>query len=136
MIKSSFIDTNIFLRFLTADDKEKYARCRQLFERAVNGKELLVTSELAIAEVVWTLLSFYKVPKQEVIEKVSIILNTPNLKVENQKTLTDALAIYSIKNINFIDAYNSAYMRHKKLDKIYSYDTDFDKVELLKRAEP
>ncbi len=135
-MKSSFIDTNIFLRFLTADDKGKYAKCRQLFERAVSGKETLVTSELVIAEVVWTLLSFYKVPKQEVIEKVSIILNTPNLKVENQKILTDALAIYSIKSIDFIDAYNSAYMRHKKLDKIYSYDTDFDKVELLKRAEP
>ncbi len=135
-MKSSFIDTNIFLRFLTADDKGKYAKCRQLFEKTVSGKELLVTSEMVIAEVVWTLLSFYKVPKQEVIEKVSIILNTPNLKVENQKILTDALAIYSIKNINFIDAYNSAYMRHKKLDKIYSYDTDFDKIELLKRAEP
>ncbi len=135
-MKSSFIDTNVFLRFLTADDKEKYAKCTRLFEGTVKGKEILFTSDVVIAEVVWTLLSFYKVPKQEVVEKVSVILNTPNLKIEHHKILTEALAIYGMKNIDFIDAYNAAYMRHKKLDKIYSYDTDFDKIELLKRLEP
>ncbi len=135
-MKSSFIDTNVFLRFLTADDKEKYTKCTQLFERTVKGKEILVTSDMLIAEVVWTLLSFYNAPKQEVIEKVSMILNTPNLKIDNHKILTEALAIYGIKNIDFVDAYNTAYMRHKKLDKIYSYDTDFNNIGLIRRTEP
>ena len=71
-MKKRFVDTNIFLRYLTADDTLKYSKCKALFERAVSGKEILVTSGMVIAEVIWTLLSYYKVSKEEVIEKVSI----------------------------------------------------------------
>jgi hypothetical protein len=39
------------------------------------------TSEMVAAELVWTLLSYYKVPKAEIIEKVSIIISTPNLHI-------------------------------------------------------
>ncbi|MBI5788336.1 MAG: PIN domain-containing protein [Candidatus Schekmanbacteria bacterium] len=135
-MKNYFIDTNIFLRFLTADNKEKYNKCKQLFQRAVFGKELLITSDLVIAEIIWTLLSFYKIPKQEVIEKVTIILNTPNLKIENHKLINEALLLFSLKNLDFIDAYNSTYIRQKQIDGIYSYDRDFDKVDFLERLEP
>ncbi len=135
-MKRRFLDTNIVLRYLTADDKAKYSRCRALFERTVRGKEVLVTSDMVIAEVIWTLLSYYKVPKEEIVEKVSIILNTPNLEVENRKVLTEALLLYGIKRIDFIDAYNLAYMKHKKILEVYSYDKDFDQVEFSKRVEP
>lgn len=135
-MKERFVDTNVFLRYLTADDKVKYKRCRALFERAVNGEDVLITSDMVIAEVIWTLLSYYKVSKEDVIEKVSIILNTPNLKVENHKIMTEALLLYSIKSIDFIDAYNAIYIKHNKVEEIYSYDKDFDGVAFLKRVEP
>jgi predicted nucleic acid-binding protein len=77
-----FVDTNVFLRLLTGDDPAKAARCRQLFARAVAGRVHLRTSELVIAEIVWTLLSYYELPKGDVIEKVVQILNTPNLTVD------------------------------------------------------
>lgn len=135
-MKKRFVDTNVFLRYLTADDKEKYGRCRALFERAIAGKEVLVTTDLVIAELVWTLLSYYKVPKEEVIENVSIILNSPNLNVKNQKVLMEALLLYSIKAIDFIDAYNAASMKNDRIEGIYSYDRDFDGVEFVERVEP
>lgn len=135
-MKKRFVDTNIFLRYLTADDEDKYSRCRALLERAFKGKEGLSTSAMVIAEITWTLLSFYKVPKEEVIEKITIILNTPNLEVENRKVFAEALEIYSLKNIDFIDAYNAVFMKSNKLDEIYSYDEDFDKIEFVKRKTP
>ena len=131
-----FVDTNIFLRYLTADDKTKYTKCKQLFERAVSGKETLVTTDIVIAELIWTLLSYYKVSKIEVIEKISIILNTPNLQVKNQKILMEAVLLYSNKAIDFIDAYNAVSMKHDKLEKLYSYDKDFEGIEFVKRLEP
>ena len=67
---------------------------------------------------------------------MSAILNTPNLFVENHKILTEALLLYSLKNIDFIDAYNSVYMKQSNLEEIYSYDKDFDTVEFLYRIEP
>jgi predicted nucleic acid-binding protein len=135
-MKKRFVDTNIFLRYLTADDQAKYCKCKELFERTVAGKETLVTSDMVMAEVIWTLLSYYKLPKEEVIEKVSKILNTPNIVVENHKVFSEALLLYSLKNIDFIDAYNSVYMKHNRMEEIYSYDKDFDGLEFLNRIEP
>ena len=135
-MKARFIDTNVFLRYLTADDRIKYDKCKALFERAVKGGETLVTSDMVIAEAVWTLLSYYKVPKSDIIEKVSIILNTPNIEVKNYRIIIEALAMYSAENIDFIDAYNAVFMKHNKIDEIYSYDRDFDGVDFLRRIEP
>ena len=50
-----FVDTNIFLCFLTNDDPRKADACEQLFKKAVSGKESLFTTELVIAEIVWVL---------------------------------------------------------------------------------
>lgn len=131
-----FVDTNIFLRFLTRDDPTKFERCRRLFEQAVAGAITLRTSELVIAEIVWTLLSYYNLPKPVVIEKVGQILNTPNLAVTNQGVLIEALVLWSRHNCDFIDAYNVALMHRDGLTELVSYDTDFDLPPLTRRQEP
>ena len=135
-MEKRFVDTNIFLRYLTGDDPVKYGRCKEIFRRAVEGKITLVTSGLVIAELVWTLLSYYKVPKADVIEKVSIIISTKSLHIPDKDIIIDALLLYSRKNIDYIDAYNTVFMTRHSLDKIYSYDADFDLIEGTKRDEP
>lgn len=135
-MKTVFVDTNIFLRYLTADDPAKYERCKELFKRAVEGKVLLLTSDMVIAELIWTLQSFYKVPKAEVIEKISVVASTPNLIIPNNGIIVEALIIYSRKNIDYIDAYNAMFMKHHNTNNIYSYDTDFDSIGGIERIEP
>lgn len=39
-----FIDTNIFLRYLTKDDASRYDRCRKIFKDVIEGKTVLMTS--------------------------------------------------------------------------------------------
>lgn len=131
-----FIDTNIFLRYLTKDDPSKYERCREIFKKAIAGKAELATSGIVIAELVWTLLSYYKVPKADVIEKISIIIGTKNLHIPDKDIIADALVLYGRKNIDYIDAYNAIFLKHHGLDGIYSYDEDFDTVEDIEREEP
>ena len=131
-----FVDTNIFLRYLTSDDAVKYEKCRELFKRAVDGKIVLLTSEMVVAELLWTLQSFYKVPKPEVIEKMAILTSTPNLVIPNSDLIAEALIVYSRNNIDYIDAYNAVFMRHHNTSDIYSYDTDFDMISGIKRIEP
>ena len=135
-MKKKFIDTNIFLRYLTGDDPSKYDNCREIFRKAIEGKIALATSGMVIAELVWTLLSYYKVAKAEVVEKISIIVSTENLYVPDKNIITDALVLYSRKNIDYIDAYNAVFMKYHGLDEIYSYDRDFDAIEDIKRMEP
>ena len=135
-MKPIFIDTNIFLRYLTGDDPEKFERCQDLFKRALEKKIVLLTSDMVIAELVWTLDSFYNVPKEEIIEKVTIIVNTPNLKIPNKKLISEVLALFSQKNIDYIDAYNAVFLKNNGCTQIFSYDKDFDRIEDIKRVEP
>lgn len=131
-----FIDTNIFLRYLTKDDPVEYEKCRELFRKAMEGKVTLATSGIIIAELIWTLLSYYKAPKADVIEKMSIIVATESIHIPDKDIIIDALVLYSRQNIDYIDAYNAVFMKHHKMNEIYSYDKDFDKVEGIRREEP
>ena len=46
------------------------------------------------------------------------------------------LDIYASKNIDFEDALSFAHMEKRQIKEIYSYDSDFDKLEELRRLEP
>jgi len=135
-MERKFVDTNIFLRYLTKDNPAKYDRCRELFKNAMEGKIALATSGLVIAELIWTLLSYYKISKAEVVEKISIIVGTDELYMPDKEMIADALVLYARKNIDYIDAYNAVLMRSHGLYTIYSYDEDFDTIEGMKRREP
>ncbi len=135
-MKKKFIDTNIFLRYLTKDDTSKYDKCREIFKKAIEGEIAIITSGMVIAELIWTLLSYYKVSKADVIEKLSIIVSTKNLYIPDKDIIADALVLYSRKNIDYIDAYNAVFMKYNALNEVYSYDMDFDVIENIKREEP
>ena len=135
-MEKKFIDTNLFLRYLTKDDPLKYERCRDLFKNAMGGKIAIVTSGLVIAELIWTLLSYYKVSKADVVEKISILVATDKLFIPDKEIISDALVLYGMKNIDYLDAYNAVLMRSYGLNAIYSYDEDFDTIEGIKREEP
>lgn len=135
-MSKKFIDTNIFLRYLTRDVPAKYSRCREIFKQAMEGKVELATSAIVIAEIIWTLLSYYKVAKADVIEKISTIVSTRNLYISDRDIIADALLLYSRKNIDFIDAYNAVYMKYHDIEEIYSYDEDFDLIGDILCTEP
>jgi predicted nucleic acid-binding protein len=135
-MENKFVDTNVFLRYLTKDDLSKYERCRAMFKRALEGEIAISTSGMVIAELIWTLVSYYKVPKADVIEKVSVILGTENLFVPDKDVLVDALVLYARRNIDFIDAYNAVLMKYRGLREIYSYDEDFETIEDIERKKP
>jgi len=131
-----FLDTNIFIRFLTDDVPEKADACEKIFKKAVEKEEALFTTELVIAEIVWVLESFYELPKKEVQDKVEKILNTPNLICPHKDLILSALVLYSEKNIDYIDACNALTLKEKGIEELYSYDKHYDRIDWLTRLEP
>ena len=131
-----FLDTNIFIRFLTDDDPEKADACEKIFKKAVKKEEILFTTDMVIAEIVWVLESFYKLPKNEVQDKIEKILNTTNLICPHKDLILIALTLYSEKNIDYIDAYNALILKEKGIEELYSYDKDYDRIDWLIRLEP
>ena len=131
-----FLDTNIFIRFLTDDVPEKVDACEEIFKKAVEKQETLFTTDLVIAEIVWVLESFYELPKNEIQDKVEKILNTPNLICPHKDLILSALILYSEKNIDYIDAYNALILKENGIEEFYSYDKDYDRIDWLTRLEP
>jgi uncharacterized protein len=132
-----FVDTNIFLRFLTNDDPAKAKRAEKLFRDAVAGRTSLTTSSLVIAEIVWTLESYYELAKNEVAERVEKILNTPNLDCEETSLILHALDTYVHQNVDFIDAYDGFYMKERGLTRIATYDRKhFGRISWVEIIEP
>ena len=131
-----FLDTNVLLRYLTSDDARKARRCEALFERTERGQESLYTTVLAVADVVWVLMSKYRHPKASVVEGVRRLLNTRHLPTDEPEVLLMALQLFERHPIDFIDAYHGALMLARGLTTVYSYDTDFDRLSGLHRVEP
>ena len=132
----TFLDTNVILRYLTWDDSEKAKKVEGLFKRIAKGEESLYTTILVINEVMWALEKSYKLPKSEIIDYTKHILNTPNLHLEDKELLLEAINLYELENIDFIDAYNAIFMETKGINSIYSYDKHFDQISAIKRIEP
>jgi predicted nucleic acid-binding protein len=132
-----FVDTNVFLWYLTNDDPAKARRAERLFKRAVSGKLHLQTSLLVIAEIVWTLESFYRLRAAEIADKIGKILNTPNLDCPDSLLILQALDVYVTKNIDFIDAYHAALLKDTGRTRIVTYDRKhFRRIEWLDIIEP
>lgn len=137
-MEKAFLDTNIILRYLLRDDEAKAERCLALLEKAEKRGIQLQTSDLVIAEVVWVLESpsAYSLPRERIRDLLLPIIFLPGVRLTNKGIYRRIFELYLDQNIDFIDAYNAAYMEKQGLTQIYSYDTDFDQVGSVNRLEP
>jgi predicted nucleic acid-binding protein len=135
MIDSAFADTNLFLRYLTNDIPDQAQAFEQLLVKAAQGEMRLVTNSLVIAEIVWTLESFYQLSPADTQSKILAILNTPGLEVAEADLLLQAITWHVEKKVDFIDAYNAAWMIAHGLTTIYTHDRKhlgrFDKLAVI-----
>ena len=126
------IDANIIIRFLLKDHPIFSPAAKKLLS---NFQENLLLTDVAVAETIWLLTSYYQLPKDEAVEKIFPILSSPNINC-NKAILVRALYFYRNFNIDYIDAYLAAYAEEEDLEGIYSFDKDLDKVKSVKRFEP
>ena len=134
---TAFLDTNVILRFLLRDDEEKFQRCYALLKRVELGEERLVASDPVITEAVWIMETKpYSLGRGRIRDLLVPIIQLRGLTLPGRELLQRALELYARTRIDFVDAYNAAIMQRRGLDRIYSYDTDFDRVPGLTRVEP
>ncbi len=132
-----FADTNLFLRYLTNDVPEQAEAVGDLLKQAGKGEISFVTSPLVIAEIVWTLESYYKEPREDIKEKILIFLNTPGLEIVNAGLILQAIRWYVDKNIDYIDAYNAAWMDGHGIKTVCTFDQKhFSRLEGINVLTP
>ena len=117
-----FADTNLFLRYLTNDIPEQADAFEKVLRRAEQGEIVLVTNSLVIAEIVWTLEYYYHLPPSAVQDKVLAILNTPGLEVADSDRVLQAILWHVEKSVDFIDAYNAAWMAEHGIKTVFTFE--------------
>lgn len=136
-MKKSFVDTNLFIRYLTNDDPVKADRVEKLLDQAAGGSVTLVTTEMVMAEMVWVLESYYELANTAIAPLVRGILATPGLEVINGTLVGRALELYEGQNIDFVDGYIAAVMEKHGISDLYSYDRKhISRLRTIKRKEP
>lgn len=130
-----FLDTNIVLRFILKDHPVYSPKAEAIIKKIDQGEIRVYISWPTILEVVFVLQNSIKLPKKEIAEKLLPIFHLENVSLEHGKLLDNIFGYYVDKNISLTDAYNAALMEKKKVKKIYSFDSDFDKFPQIKRLE-
>ena len=133
-----FVDTNIFLRYLTRDDPDKAQACFELFKRAEANQITLTVTETVVAEVVYVLSSkrTYNLPRDQIRARLYPLLTLQGLRLSQRQTVLRALDLYVAYEIDFEDALIVAHMQRQAIRDVYSYDHDFDQVPGVNRQEP
>ena len=129
------LDTNVIIRFLTGDHPAHSPRSRSLFARAAAGDVTLFVTDLALAETVWVLQSFYKLDRTAITTALKGLIGFAGIEVHNKAKLLRALQNFAQSGVNFVDAYHAAIAAADSI-AIASFDRDFDQFADVKRIEP
>ncbi len=134
-----FLDTNIFIRFLAADDEKKSEACFRLFQKVRSGEESVTTTEAIIAEVVYVLSSpsLYALGHDEIAARLAPLLSLRGLRLPHKRTYLRALDLYAAHRfLDFEDALTVAHMEREGISEVVTYDRDFERVPGVRRVEP
>lgn len=134
-MKAYSVDTNIFLRFLIEDDKQKTKKVKTWFKNAQKGKCVLVVEPFVIVEAAHMLSRYYKLPKLKVCELLRGILGLEFLLMDYRIDLARAIDVYEGAGIDFVDALLYVRAKEKKAS-LLSFDSDFTKLTPNLYTEP
>jgi predicted nucleic acid-binding protein len=131
---NAFIDTNIIVRHLTGDPPDMASRATA-FLAAAQVQELRL-ADLVLAEVVYVLESFYKVPRAQVANCARAIVAFPAIRVDDPAMLLRAIEVYETNRLDFADAYLVAAAERSGIGVVASFDKTIDRVDTIQRLVP
>lgn len=131
--KIPVLDTNIIIRFLTADNKAQAEKIEILLKQSLPHS--LEIPDVVIMEIVYVLLSYYGLSKKDVIGKITQLVDFDRFKV-HKKLIKKSLEIFQIHNISFVDAYLCALVSTNKNESLYSFDKRLLRIKNTKIINP
>jgi len=123
-MKRVFADSNVFLRFFTMGDPAQHGRAAGLFADAESGSLSLVCGPPVLFEVAWTLRSFYKLSREQVLDVIVRVLATPGLELTDRARVEDALGRARAAHQEFADAYIAASLEASSCESIATFNRE------------
>ncbi|MFH1159220.1 MAG: PIN domain-containing protein, partial [Pseudomonadota bacterium] len=105
----------------------QYAKAEAFFENVRVGKEKAVIMESVLVECVYILMKFYKVPKRETADVLTVLLQYKGIANVDRKTLVEALRIFAEQNLDIVDCILLARTKQGK-GRLFSFDRALNKL--------
>jgi predicted nucleic-acid-binding protein len=123
------VDTNVLLRLSDKTDPSQSARARAFV--ASQGDGGCFVNEIVLAEYAWTLKRSYKLPREEIVDRVEALLNSREFVVARTDEVRRALDLYDAGPADFVDYFLSEINRSQGCFGTASFDLD-----ALKSGDP
>ncbi len=117
-----YIDTNIFLRFLTERKENLPQDLLEFFQNLQDGSMKAKCLDIVFFQVIFVLKSFYKVNKDEIIKIMENMLSLDGLYIKNRRILEKTLELWEKHSDDIIDCYIVANMEQDGENELYTFD--------------
>ncbi|PIZ64600.1 hypothetical protein CO051_05610 [Candidatus Roizmanbacteria bacterium CG_4_9_14_0_2_um_filter_39_13] len=134
-MKCIYVDTNVFLRFLTKDIPIQADLAEKYLRRAQRGELCMSILQVTIVEILFHLERFYDSPRSEAAEKLVLLIEPEWIHIDDKKIVMEALYEYKRNTIDFVDILTWAMAKAQNVE-ILSFDKDFDKLTPKLRIKP
>ena len=117
------IDTNVLVRFLVRDDQTQFEKARKLLKREVSSGRRVFINQLVLLEAEWVLRSRYGLTKTQMLETISGLLDAPDIQLEEEPAVEEALFIWRDAKADFADCLIGARNRRLGCKATATFDT-------------
>lgn len=97
------LDTNVLVRFLVRDDAAQTARARALIAAAVESERACFITDVTLCELVWVLRRAYRLPRQEIVDRLRLLLVADHTAFQARSRIDRALTAYEARKGDFAD---------------------------------
>lgn len=122
------IDTNVFLRFLLADNQQQYKQAENIFRKAKEKKVELIIPQIIIFEISFALEKYYKFTKEQVIEKLKGIISAEYFEIEDGEVFGRALSLYQGNNVSLVDCFLVCFAQNKDT-MLFTFDKNLQNLD-------
>ncbi|HBQ50697.1 hypothetical protein A3B42_00880 [Candidatus Daviesbacteria bacterium RIFCSPLOWO2_01_FULL_38_10] len=127
---SFLVDANAFLRFFLNDIPKQKKEFERLLKKAEKSKVLLIVPQIIIFEIDFALRKYYRFSKEEVVDKLQTIVETPFLEIEDSLIFREAIQIYSGNNLSLTDCF--LYVKAKEENRqLFTFDKALKNLQKL-----
>ncbi len=127
MKQTRAIDANVILRFLLNDHSTLSPRAQSIIHKAEQGEYVLLIDEVIVAEVVWVLTSFFKVPREVIVDKLMTLMVQPWVKNKRKSVVLAALSLFKQHNIDYIDVWLLCVSQSERIS-LETFDSDLQRL--------
>jgi predicted nucleic acid-binding protein len=129
------VDANVILRHVLGDDAKLSADAGAIFAAVQAGEARILCDPVNLAEVVWVLRSFYKMPNREIGEGLAALLKADGFVMPDKGRYLRALESVSEQDMRFGDACVCATAADECDGRLLSFDRKLSSVEGVTRTE-